>query len=142
MKPIIIVTVSLLLASLFSTGALAGNQLSLTLKIIALQMEDDTDALQLIVRRNIEYQEPAFAFNPANCISTVIPVNSNGKNGGDAQYFSIPFGTVDHSAGELRQMLNQSFTALITSRSVRLNVRDDICTNEGGRVVSGLQLQG
>lgn len=144
MKPTLTCMISLLSASLFfSTGAQAGSELSQKLKIIALQMEDGNDVLQLIVRRNIEFGEPSFAFNPAGCASTLIAaINPNGKNTYSAQYFNIPLDFMDHSEAEQRHLLNNSFVALISSRSVRLYVRDDICTDKGSRVVSGLRLQG
>lgn len=137
-----------------SMKLLADNQTSpyTNLNIIALEIIQPENILRLFVKRRIEIDAGSFDFNPANCPAVVkaIEINDNieidyNNEGADytqynIQYFDIPLGVINRSAIEQRQLLNKTFASFITSRVVRLIVRDDSCSSMNGRLVSGISV--
>lgn len=148
MSKIVNNTISIVLVMSFSMAfcmkALAGNQITpySNLNIIALEIIESENILRLFIKRRIRINAPVFDFNPANCpdVSLSKPININGKTGltPSIQYFDIPFGEINRSAIEQRQLLSETFAAFLTSREVRIYVRDDACSSMYGRLVSGI----
>lgn len=127
-------------AGLFSTNVLAGSVWSPQVRVVALEVVEASGVLRLGVRRSIEFNVPAFDFNPAvACSSLTVPFRLFGTNA-QTQYFDVQLGEAGRSATEQRQLLNEAYAAFVTGRAVRLSVRDDLCTMTGGRVASGIQV--
>jgi len=79
-------------------------------------------------------------FNPATC--TQLQMSLNGFSGNSTStlidYFDIQLGATSRSAEEQRQLLNAVLVSFMTSRSVQLYVRDNLCSSTNGRVAAGI----
>jgi hypothetical protein len=141
MKLVAASVVLLLLATgMFSTNVLAGSAWSPQVRVVALEVVEASGVLRLGVRRSIEYNEPAFDFNPAVVCTDLIDTFTLLGTNTQTHYFDVQFGEASRSATEQRQLLNEIYAAFATGRAVKLSVRDDLCTMVGGRVVSGIQV--
>jgi hypothetical protein len=146
MKPVIVCVIWLLFTISVYTTALAGSQWSPPIRIFALQVIESTGVVRLGVRHSLQrrtQQEymPFFTFNPANCSHLTAPFYFAGDNGDEqTQYFDIQLDNAGRSTTEQNQMLNEIYAAYATSRNVALQVRDDLCTGTGGRVIAGIKV--
>lgn len=125
-----------------SMKLLADNQTSpyTNLNIIALEIIEPENILRLFVKRRIEIDAGQFNFNPANCTNLTKTIKINDEGYGGIQFFDIPLGVINRSAIEQRQLLNESFASFISSREIRLIVRDDSCSSLNGRQISGIRV--
>jgi hypothetical protein len=130
--------VSFFLATGLSTTALAGSAWSPPIRIVAIQVAENSGVLRLGMRRSIEITSP-FNFNPASCVSLEVDFNLTGFDV-RTQYFDVQLSDAERSVTEQRQLLIEIYSAFATGRNVSLLVRDDLCTTSNGRVAAGIQI--
>lgn len=138
MKLLVAGAVSLFMATGLSTAALAGNAWSPPIRIVAIQVAENSGVLRLGIRRSIELTA-AFIFNPASCASLEVDFNLTGFDV-RTHYFDVQLSDSERSVAEQRQLLIGIYTAFATGRNVSLLVRDDLCTTSNGRVAAGIQI--
>jgi hypothetical protein len=149
MKSVPICVLLFLLSAGVSSVASAGSQLSPVVRIVVLEVGVTPDTLRLGVRKRLMHQYPngtidgevldteVLNFNPATCTSLQAGFNGN-STGEPTDYFDIQLNAPGRSAEDQRRLLNMILLSFMTGRSVRLYVRDDLCTNSGGRVAAGI----
>lgn len=129
---------SFFLATGLSATALAGSAWSPPIRVVAIQVAENSGVLRLGMRRSIEITAP-FNFNPASCVSLEVDFNLTGFDV-RTQYFDVQLNNSERSVAEQRQLLIAIYTAFATGRNVSLLVRDDLCTMSNGRVAAGIQI--
>ena len=150
MKSVPICVLLFLLSAGVSSVASAGSQLSPAVRIVVLDVGTTPNTLRLGVRKRLMHNYPSSAdsevldtevlnFNPAVCTDLQVRYIGNGAAAPALyDYFDIQLGAASRSVEEQRQLLNAVLVSFMTSRSVGLNVRDDLCSSSNGRVVSGI----
>lgn len=148
--------VSALLSSLaigLSTAASAGSELSPMVRIVVLEAGATPSTLRLGVRKRnaLNYDQVLDSetldtevrnFNPATCVDVQSDFLANGAAApAKYDYFDIQLNASGRSAEEQTRLLNAVVASFVTSRDVRLYVRDDLCSSAGGRVVAGIVVQ-
>jgi hypothetical protein len=78
-------------------------------------------------------------FNPAGCsyLQVAFKYNENSTEN-LTDFVDIQLDSPARSAEEQQQLLNAVLVSFMTSRSVQLYVRDDLCSISGGRVAVGV----
>jgi len=144
MKRLPVYMLSFLLAAGLSPIAFAGSQLSPTVRIVVLEAGARANTLRVGVRKTLMLNDDLVTlntevlnFNPATCTDLQAPFNGNSTSE-STDYFDIQLNTPGRSADDQQRLLNAILLSFITSRSVRLYVRNDLCTNSGGRVATGI----
>jgi hypothetical protein len=153
MKSVPICVLLFLLSAGVSSVASAGSQLSPVVRIVVLEVGVTPDTLRLGVRKRLMHQYPngtidgevldteVLNFNPATCTDLQVRYVGNGAAAPILyDYFDIQLNTASRSTEERRQLLNAVLVSFMTSRNVRLYVRDDLCSSSGGRVAAGIRL--
>jgi hypothetical protein len=151
MKNVPICVMSFLLFAGLSSVASAGSQLSPEVRIVVLQVGATPNTLRLGVRKRLMHNYPAGSidsevldtevlnFNPAGCGDLQALYQASGAEAPTAyDYFDIQLTAASRSAEEYRQLLNAVLVSFMTSRNVRLYVRDNLCGSSGGRVAAGI----
>ncbi len=128
----------LLLAAL--SDVVAGTQLSPEVRIVGLEVNESSSVLRIAVQRRMQIGEPAFAFNPANCSSTTAGFTRSGTSGA-ITIFDFQLGVSGRTAIQQHQFIDLVYAAFITSRIVRLAVRDDLCSTNNTPEVTGISLR-
>ena len=144
MKRLPVHVVSFLLAAGLSPAGLAGSQLSPTVRIVVFEAGATPNTLRLGVRKSLMLNDDLVTlntevldFNPATCTSLQAGFNGNSTSE-PTDYFDIQLNAPGRSAEDQRRLLSTILFSFMTGRSVRLYVRDDLCTNSGGRVAAGI----
>lgn len=144
-----------LLLTGLSSVASAGSQLSPEVRIVVLLAGATPNTLRLGVRKRnmLTYPQPVldsetldteiFGFNPATCAQLQMSVGAYSGSSTPTliDYFDIQLNAASRSAEEYRQLLNAVLVSFMTSRNVRLYVRDDLCASSGGRVAAGIVVE-
>jgi len=127
-------------------SAFAASELSPAVRIAGLQISDASDdILRIAVKWRIctSYSngscQPPFDFNPAGCARLKSPINLSGTSG-SIDHFDFQLGLVGRRADKQDHILNQIYAAYATARMVQLVVRDDMCTEDGSRVATGIRV--
>jgi hypothetical protein len=123
-----------------SMNLLAGNHTSENLHILAIEISEPAGYLRLYVKRRIEIRAEAFDFNPGNCTRLKNGVNLNDRESGPLELFDLELSTPNRSAVEQRQLINQIFSAFLTSSELRFIVTDEACSSGAGRLVMGTNI--
>jgi len=145
MKRLPVYVSSLLLAAGLSPAALAGSQLSPTVRIVVFEAGATPNTLRLGVRKrlmqtiDLTLNTEVLSFNPATCTDLQFGFNGN-STGEQTDYFVIQLNAPGRSAEEQRRLLSTILSSFMTSRNVRLYVRDDLCSSTGGRVAAGISV--
>jgi hypothetical protein len=142
----------LLLSAGLPSAAFAGSALSPEVRIVVLEVGTAPGTLRLGVRKRnmLSYPDPGaltqetidpeiLAFNPGACAELQSGFISSGT-AGPAPYdvFDVQLEPSGRSPEEQRELLKIVLASFMTSRKVRLYVRDDLCSGSGERVVAGI----
>jgi hypothetical protein len=128
-----------------SSVASAGSQESPRVRIVVLEVGATPNTLRLGVRKrlmlwdDLTLDTEVLNFNPAACTDLQAFFTGNGAAAATLyDHFDIQLNTASRSAEEQEQLLNAVLVSFMTSRNVRLYVRDDLCSSSDGRVAAGI----